>query len=210
MANPKCTAIGRHGICFHLFAGDEPTFSQKTHYQSIVVRSKFTSEKNANIRAGMEVGLWNAVHKRWVKMRDADMRLSPKTDTPDMPKHWDSERFLLIQYNGGNEFALYNKRHKRYVRAPRIHKSMDTTDQHALPNMPTSQIVMPDGWGWERFRFVNKCGGNYALECARSLGGKTYMRAQDNLDIGAGHAVHNDGQYKGWEIFKVVELPPPG
>ena len=142
------------------------------------------------IKAHMRIGLWNLKHKRWIKMWGGDMTLSPPSNSPILPGHWDSERFWLVPYkvrHGETEFALYNDKHKRYVRMPTRGASIDTTGIRE-PKL----TLMPDDMGWERFKFLNQCGGRYALKCSRTAGGASFMRATSWNDVNASDGIHVD------------------
>tara|TARA_B110000858_G_scaffold193979_1_gene247549 strand:+ start:226 stop:1950 length:1725 start_codon:yes stop_codon:yes gene_type:complete len=216
LMNPMCTAIGQQkNGCWHLLKGKRVLVPETLKVYSELIRPAEFSDpyriRGDNfIKARMRIALWNLKHKRWIKMGGEDMQLSPPTNGPVLPSNWDSERFWLVPYevrHGETEFALYNDKHRRYVRMPKRGASIDTTKRSR------KLISMPNGLGWERFKFLNQCGGRYALKCSQTAGGVSFMRATSSNDVTASDGIYVEPPKNkqllaevSQEIFYVVQV----
>lgn len=138
------------------------------------------------------VALYNDHWKRFVKIEERRVIMSPTTEVPSLPGSWHSERFELVPAQDG-QFALYNHKYKNYLRMPGRDKDMDGSDrQNKHSRIPDNQM------GWERFQFIPRGGGQYAIKCPYSTGGPSYMRA-------GGHHVNGAPHIGAWEQFRIID-----
>ncbi|AHA55737.1 putative membrane protein [Emiliania huxleyi virus 164] len=143
--------------------------------------------------AGRTVALYSDHWKRFVKIDGRRVIMSPTINVPSVPAWWHSEKFELVSAQDG-QFALYNHKYKNYLRMPGRNKDMDGSDrQNKHSSIPHNQM------GWERFQFIHKGDGQYAIKCPYSVGGPSYMRA-------GGHHVNGVPHSGPWEQFRLIDV----
>jgi hypothetical protein len=98
---------------------------------------------------GGTVGLYSAVHQRFISMHagdDAFIERSPQRPDGSLPVEWTWERFRVVE-GGGGQVGFWSPTHQRFIRMP----STDRLDRSGI----SSDGALPPGWGWEQFRVVD-------------------------------------------------------
>ena len=116
--------------------------------------------------------------------------------------HWrDWERFLIVDAGHG-EIALYNAKHRRFLKLP-----ADESASGGGGELNSDQLPPREKWGLERWVFVPAPDESWALYNPCS---KRFLRMEDNLNVNGNVskvATKNDlpaaGTHERWDLLKL-------
>ncbi|CAE7474225.1 unnamed protein product [Symbiodinium natans] len=154
---------------------------------------------SALLRPGTTVALWNAIHKRYMRMNGHHdiMDGSPKlNDWKEYPSRWSWEPFRVVDAGYG-QVALHNAASNRFIKMG-----------GDMIRSPTKNVNdLPGGWGAERFTVVDAGGGRVALHHAVH---NRFVSMCDNGDgcVSPHKAPDHLPDTWTWQMFHVLEIKP--
>ncbi|CAE7564912.1 unnamed protein product [Symbiodinium sp. CCMP2592] len=140
---------------------------------------------------GTMIALHNRRHNRFVKMQGSKLTRSSPKEVTDLPDHWTSERFTVVDA-GSNRIALHNAVHNRFVAkgASSAHRNVDK---------------LPD---WGSIKFEVYPAGNGEIVLYNRLHNKMLMMSGSKVEMSRSKKPEDLPDSWTWERFRVVRVRP--